>query len=117
MAELAELFLDQLKDVYYAEKTISKTLPKMMKHATSPELRAAFEKHRSETEGQIERLDQVFELIGKPAKGKKCPAIDGILEEGAELMEEHEKGALSMRAWLLAHKQSNTTKWPATARW
>ena len=94
MAELAELFLDRLKDVYYAEKSIYKTLPKMIKHATSPELKAAFDKHRNEAEGQIERLDQVFELIEKPAKGKKCPAIDCILEEGAEMMEEHEKGAL-----------------------
>lgn len=94
MASLQDLFLDQLKDIYYAEKNIYKTLPKMMRKATSPALKAAFEKHHGETEGQIERLDQVFEIIDKPARGKKCPAIDGILEEGAELMEEHEPGAL-----------------------
>lgn len=93
MTSLAELFEDQLKDIYYAEKKIVKTLPKMAKKATSPDLKAGFEKHLEETEGQIERLDEVFELIGKPAKAKKCPAIDGILEEGAEIMEEHEPGA------------------------
>ena len=65
-----------------------------MKKATSPALKAAFEKHHGETEIQIERLDQVFEIIDKPARGKKCAAIDGILEEGAELMEEQEPGAL-----------------------
>jgi ferritin-like metal-binding protein YciE len=93
MTSLAELFEDQLKDIYYAEKKIVKTLPKMAKKATSPELKAGFEKHLEETEGQIDRLDEVFNLIGKPARGKKCPAIDGILEEGAEIMEEHEPGA------------------------
>lgn len=93
MSALRELFEDQLKDIYYAEKKIVKTLPKMMKKATSPALKAGFQKHLLETEGQIERLDDVFELIDKPARGKKCPAIDGILEEGAEIMEEHEPGA------------------------
>jgi ferritin-like metal-binding protein YciE len=78
----------------YAEKKIVKALPKMAKKATSPDLKAGFEKHLEETEGQIERLDEVFELIEKPAKGKKCSAIDGILEEGAEIMEEHEPGAV-----------------------
>ena len=65
----------------------------MMKKSTSPSLKAGFEKHLKETEGQIERLDEVFESIDKPPRGKKCPAIDGILEEGAEIMEEHEPGA------------------------
>jgi ferritin-like metal-binding protein YciE len=94
MPTMTDLFTDQLKDIYYAEKQIYKTLPKMMKKATSPALKAAFQKHHGETEQQIERLDQVFELIDKPARGKKCTAIDGILEEGAELMEEHEPGPL-----------------------
>ncbi len=92
MSALQELFSDQLKDIYYAEKQIYKTLPKMTKKASSPDLRAAFEKHRGETEGQIERLEKIFELLNTPAKAKKCPAIDGILEEGAELMEEHDVG-------------------------
>ncbi|NEX00159.1 DUF892 family protein, partial [Rhodopseudomonas sp. BR0G17] len=70
--DLNDLFLDTLKDVYFAEKQILKALPKMAKAATSDKLRAAFEKHRDETEGQIERLEQVFELLEKPARGKTC---------------------------------------------
>ena len=67
---------------------ILKALPKMAKGAQSPELKAAFEKHRNETEGQVERLQQVFEIFGKRAQGKTCPAIEGILEEGAEILDE-----------------------------
>ena len=84
---LDDLFHDMLKDVYYAERKILKALPKMARGAQSPELRAAFEKHADETQIQIERLQQVFELIGKPARGKTCPAIEGILEEGEEILE------------------------------
>ena len=87
--DLSALFLDTLKDIYYAEKQIYKSLPKMAKAASSDELRAAFEKHHEETEGQIERLESVFELLGKPARGKKCDAIEGILDEGKEIMEEY----------------------------
>src|SRR3984957_19900974 len=87
--DLNELFLDTLKDIYYAEKQILKALPKMAKAANSDELRAAFEKHHDETEGHVERLEQVFELLGKPARGKKCDAIEGIIEEGKEVMEEY----------------------------
>ena len=75
--DLNALFLDTLKDIYYAEKQIYKSLPKMAKAANSDQLRAAFEKHHDETEGQIERLEQIFELLGKPARGKKCDAIEG----------------------------------------
>ncbi len=92
MAGLNELFEDTLRDVYYAEKQIYKALPKMIKAATHAELKAGFEKHREETQGQIERLEKVFEMIEQPARGKKCPAIDGILEEGSELIEEHDRG-------------------------
>lgn len=92
MASLTELFEDQLRDIFYAEKQIVKALPKMAKKATSSKLKAGFEKHLAETQGQIERLEQVFELLDKPARGKKCPAIDGILEEGSELLAEHEPG-------------------------
>jgi ferritin-like metal-binding protein YciE len=87
--DLNALFLDTLKDIYYAEKQIYKSLPKMAKAANSDKLKAAFEKHHEETEGQIERLEQVFELLGKPARGKKCDAIEGILDEGKEIMEEY----------------------------
>ncbi len=90
MKKLEDLFEDTLKDIYYAEKTILKALPKMAKKASSPDLKEAFESHLEETEGQIERLEQVFELIGKAARGKKCPAIEGITEEAKEIMEEAE---------------------------
>ncbi len=93
MATLSELFEDHLKDIYYAEKQIVKTLPKMAKKAQSPQLKQAFQTHLTETEGQVERLEKIFGLMGKPPKAKKCPAIDGIIEEGAELIEEHEVGA------------------------
>jgi ferritin-like metal-binding protein YciE len=87
--DLSDLFLDTLKDIYYAEKQIYKALPKMAKAASSDELRAAFEKHQGETEVQIERLEQIFESLGKAARGKKCDAIEGILDEGKEIMEEY----------------------------
>ena len=88
---LEDLFHDTLKDIYFAEKKILVALPKMAKAAHSEELRAAFEKHLVETEGQIERLEQVFELLEKPARGKTCPAILGLVEEGQEVMKEFKK--------------------------
>jgi len=103
--DLNELFLDTLKDIYYAEKQILKALPKMAKAATSDKLRAAFEKHHDETEGQIERLEQVFELLGKAARGKKCDAIEGILDEGKEIMDEYAKTS-ALDAGLLAAAQA-----------
>jgi ferritin-like metal-binding protein YciE len=99
--KLDDLFLDTLKDIYFAEKKILVALPKMAKAAHSDELRAAFEKHYTETEGQVERLEQVFELLEKPARGKTCPAILGLVEEGQEVMKEfkqseaHDAGLLS----------------------
>jgi len=84
---MEELFEDMLRDVYYAEKKITKELPKMAKKATSEELKAAFEKHLEETEGQVERLEQIFEMIGKAARGKKCEAIEGLAAEAKEMME------------------------------
>src|SRR6204780_395053 len=103
--DLNALFLDTLKDIYYAEKQIYKSLPKMAKAANSDQLRAAFEKHHDETEGQIERLEQVFELLGKPARGKKGDAIEGILDEGTEIMDEYE-GEHALDAGLLAAAQA-----------
>jgi ferritin-like metal-binding protein YciE len=90
MAEktLNDLFLAQLKDIYYAEKKIYRTLPKMVKAAQEPELKKAFTTHREETQGQIERLDQVFEMIGKRPQTKPCEAINGIVAEGEETIEE-----------------------------
>ena len=103
--DLNALFLDTLKDIYYAEKQIYKSLPKMARAAQSDQLRAAFEKHHDETEGHIERLEQVFELLGKPARGKKCDAIESILDEGKEVMEEYEETP-ALDAGLLAAAQA-----------
>lgn len=102
---IENLFHDMLKDIYYAEKKILKTLPKMASAAQSPKLSAAFEKHRGETEEQVERLEQVFEIFGKRPQGKTCPAIDGILEEGAEIMESF-KGSPALDAGLIAAAQA-----------
>jgi ferritin-like metal-binding protein YciE len=102
---LNDLFLDTLKDIYYAEKQILKALPKMAKAAHSDQLRAAFEKHHGETEGQVERLEQVFELIDKPARGKTCEAIQGILDEGKEIMDEY-KGTEALDAGMVAAAQA-----------
>ena len=102
---LEDLFHDTLKDIYFAEKKILTALPKMAKAAQSDELRAAFEKHHAETEGQVERLEQVFGLIGKKAQGKTCDAIVGIVEEGQEVMKEY-KGSPALDAGLLAGAQA-----------
>jgi len=85
---LNELFHETLKDIYYAEKQILKALPKMAKKAKSDELKKAFETHKEQTEGHVERLEKVFEMLGKPARGKTCDAIIGIVEEGKEIMQE-----------------------------
>jgi ferritin-like metal-binding protein YciE len=103
--KLDALFHDTLKDIYFAEKKILSTLPKMAKAAQSEELKAAFEKHRGETEGQIERLEQVFAIIGEKPRGKTCAAIVGITNEGAEIMEEY-KGSPALDAGLLAAAQA-----------
>jgi len=85
---LEDLFLENLKDIYYAEKKILVALPKMAEAVNSDELRAAFEKHVGETEGQVERLQKVFKLVQQSPKGKTCPAILGLVEEGEEVMED-----------------------------
>jgi ferritin-like metal-binding protein YciE len=103
--KLNELFHDTLKDIYYAEKKILTALPKMAKAAQSDDLRAAFKKHEAETEGQVERLERVFEIIGKKAEGKTCEAILGIVEEGQEIMKEY-KGSPALDAGLLAGAQA-----------
>jgi len=103
--DLNDLFLDTLKDIYFAEKQILRALPKMAKAASSDKLRAAFEKHYGETEGQVERLEQVFEMIEKPARGKTCEAIQGILDEGKEIMDEY-KGSDALDAGMLAAAQA-----------
>ncbi|MGV9008737.1 YciE/YciF ferroxidase family protein [Brevundimonas sp.] len=117
---LNDLFHDTLKDIYYAERKILKSLPKMARAAQSPELKAAFEKHKDQTESQIERLQQVFEILGKPARGKTCDAIEGILAEGDEIMEEY-KGSPALDAGLLAAAQAvehyEITRYGTLKRW
>ena len=103
--QLDELFHDTLKDIYYAEKKILSALPKMAKAAHNDDLRAAFEKHKTETEGQIDRLEQVFQLIEEKPQGKKCAAIEGILEEGQEIIKEY-KGSPALDAGLVSAAQA-----------
>jgi ferritin-like metal-binding protein YciE len=88
MENLKELFEETLKDVYYAEKAIIKALPKMARKTKLPELKQAFEEHTEQTKGQVERLDQIFKLLGKRSSGKECPALKGLVEETEELMSE-----------------------------
>src|SRR5262245_18226333 len=90
---LADLFEHGLKDIYYAEKKILTALPKMAKAAQTSELEAAFRKHEKETRGQVQRLERIFKRMDQKPKGKKCPGIDGILEEGKEVMDEFKKTA------------------------
>jgi len=103
--KLSDLFHQTLKDIYFAENKIIKTLPKMAKAAQSKQLAAAFSKHLRETQGQVKRLDQVFRILGKPARGKPCEAINGITDEGAEIMKEF-RGAPALDAGLLAAAQA-----------
>jgi ferritin-like metal-binding protein YciE len=102
---LSDLFHDTLKDVYFAENQILKTLPKMAKAAQAKDLKAAFVKHEKETRGQIKRLEQVFKIFGKKPQAKKCEAIMGITKEGAEIMTEY-KGMPALDAGLAAAAQA-----------
>ena len=90
--DLAKVFEETLKDIYWAEKYLTKALPRMSKAAYDEDLRAAFDEHLQQTEEQVERLDQVFEQLGKKAAGKKCPAMEGLVEEGKEAIDEYDPG-------------------------
>ncbi|MFD1329040.1 YciE/YciF ferroxidase family protein [Mycoplana ramosa] len=103
--DLNDLFYDTLRDIFYAEKQILKALPKMARAAQSDELTAAFEKHLDETEMQVERLQKVFELLDKPARGKTCEAIIGLVDEGKEVMDTF-KGSPALDAGLIAGAQA-----------
>jgi ferritin-like metal-binding protein YciE len=102
---LSDLFYETLRDMFYAEKKILRTLPKLAKAVNSDDLREAFLHHRDETVGQVERIERVFEIIGKPARGKTCDAIDGIIQEGNEVMADF-KGNPALDAGLLAGAQA-----------
>jgi ferritin-like metal-binding protein YciE len=117
---LENLFHDTLKDIYYAERKILKALPKMAKAAQATELKSAFAKHKDQTEVHVERLAKVFEIFGKPPLGKTCPAIDGILEEGAEILDDY-KGTAALDAGLIAAAQAvehyEMTRYGTLKRW
>src|ERR1700693_2563414 len=102
---LSDMFHNTLKDVYFAENKILKTLPKMAKAAQSKDLRAAFVKHEQETRGQVKLLQQGFNILAKPARAKTCDAILGITDEGAEIMKDY-KGMPALDAGLLAAAQA-----------
>ncbi len=104
IASLHDLYVDELKDLYNAENQLLKALPKMAKAATAPELKEAFTSHLEETRGQVERLDQIFEELGVSPKGKKCKAMEGLLEEGKEVMAEDMEPTV-MDAALIASAQ------------
>jgi len=93
-SQLMELFEEELKDIYWAEKALTKAIPKMIKNATSEELIEALQNHLTETEGQVKRVEQVFELTGKKAVAKKCDAMEGLIKEAEGIMEECEEGAM-----------------------
>jgi ferritin-like metal-binding protein YciE len=94
IASLEDLFLQELKDIYDAEKQLLKALPKMAKATEAGELRAAIEEHHAVTEKQVERLEEIFQLLDKPARGKKCVAMHGLIEEGSELLKEDAEPAV-----------------------
>ena len=103
--DLNDLFLDTLKDIYFAEKHILKALPKMAKAAQGSQLKEAFTRHRDETKSQVERLEKVFKIVGKPARGKTCDAIKGIVEEGEEIIKEFD-GTDALDAGLVSAAQA-----------
>ena len=118
--KLDDLFHDTLKDIYYAEKKILSSLPKMAKAAQNRDLKAAFEKHHGETEGQVARLEKVFESIGEKPQGKRCAAIEGILDEGKEIMDEY-KGSPALDDGLISAAQAvehyEITRYGTLATW
>ena len=117
---LDNLFFDTLRDIYYAENHILKTLPKLAQSASSDELKAAFEKHHTETQGQIQRLEKVFELIDRKPTSKRCEAIDGILKEGDSVLSEYQ-GTSAADAGLISSAQAvehyEITRYGTLRRW
>ncbi|MDT3403295.1 YciE/YciF ferroxidase family protein [Mucilaginibacter terrae] len=104
---LKELFVDELKDIYWAEKHLSKALVKLAKAATSEELRSALETHKEETDNQVARLDQVFEIIGEKASAKKCDAMEGLIKESESIVEDTEDGSITRDAGIISAAQKS----------
>jgi ferritin-like metal-binding protein YciE len=102
LSSLDDLLVHELQDIYHAEGQILKALPRMTKAASNPDLKAAFEEHRLQTEGQVQRLEQVFKLLGRPVKGKKCEGMAGLIEEGKKMMEEEAEPAVKDAALIAA---------------
>ena len=117
---LDKLFYDTLRDMYYAERHILKTLPQLESAAVSEELKAAFNHHQAETRGQIDRLEQVFGLIERKPVSKRCEAIDGILGEGDEILQEYQ-GTAALDAGLISSAQAvehyEITRYGTLRRW
>ena len=104
-SQLEKLFTDSLKDIYWAEKQLTKTLPKMKKAATTDELKSAIEEHLTQTEGHVKRLEQVFEMCGKKVQAKKCDAMEGIIKEGDSIVEETQEGSMTRDAGIIMAAQ------------
>jgi len=104
-SQLEKLFTDSLKDIYWAEKQLTKALPKMQKKATTDELKSAIEEHLAQTEEHVSRLEQVFEICGKKAQAKKCDAMEGLIEEGNTVVEETEDGSMTRDAGIIMSAQ------------
>ncbi|MEP7129474.1 MAG: ferritin-like domain-containing protein [Chitinophagales bacterium] len=103
--ELKDFFTDELKDIYWAEKHLVKTLPKMQKAATTEELKQAFEEHLEATRGHVTRLEQVFEMIGEKAQAKKCDAMEGLTKEGESIIEDTDAGTMTRDVGLIMAAQ------------
>ena len=104
-SQLEKLFTDSLKDIYWAEKQLTKTLPKMKKAATTDELKFAIEEHLAQTEGHVKRLERVFEMCGKKVQAKKCDAMEGIIKEGDSIVEETQEGSMTRDAGIIMAAQ------------
>jgi len=104
-SQLEKLFTDSLKDIYWAEKQLTKTLPKMKKAATTDELKSAIEEHLTQTEGHVKRLEQVFDICGKKVQAKKCDAMEGIIKEGDSIVEETQEGSMTRDAGIIMAAQ------------
>ncbi|PWT71536.1 MAG: ferritin-like domain-containing protein [Bacteroidetes bacterium] len=104
-SRLEKFFIEQLKDIYYAEQKITQALPKMQEAATTDELKDAFEDHQYQTQKHIKRLDKIFEMIGVSAEGKKCEAIEGITKEAETIIDETEEGTMTRDAALIMAAQ------------
>ena len=104
-SQLEKLFTDSLKDIYWAEKQLTKTLPKMKKAATTDELKSAIEEHLTQTEGHVKRLEQVFDMCGKKVQAKKCDAMEGLIKEGDSIVEETQQGSMTRDAGIIMAAQ------------